>query len=408
MKSINSELTHNNAGKYLLGCGIAGILILLLTFSSQPVASQAILGGNIIHLPYVAGPDYPLPQPITTIPLAGALCSNNVGVNPTTGFTYVTNHDSGTVTILKDGAFIQTTPTAHWATHVSHQTNSPRSFVANLHGGVSLFENNNLISNILPANNSYGEPFATAYNPTNGYLYIAHILGGIVQVVDGTNTVANIPLNAGWTLDVTVDPDSGLVYVPSWENGNVYVIDNTIVVASFPLGWGPYKIALDRESGTFYTAHSSPNSQYPHNISVFERGSTDVTPISTGIRAYSSAVDPISGLAYIPNFHENSVSVLRGRQLLKILPVGEKPYDVSVNPNSGYAFVTNSGDDTVTILRFGEVVGSYSTGHKPVAVDVDPLTNYTYVINENSDVVCNEVNQCPTVCHDSSSVTVFR
>lgn len=376
---------------------------------AQPSGST----NTFLYLPLVSKPVvYFAPEFIGSVTLPGALCPQEVGVNPITGIAYVTNHDSNNVSLLKDGALIGTVTTGEWPTLVSSSPVDNRSFVTNLHGGVSYFEGDQLKTTIMPAPatpGGYGEPYAAAYNPVNGYTYIIHIGGGgVVQVVNGTQTIANIPLLQGWILDVKVDLKTGLVYVANWERGLLFVIQGTSVINTLPIGWGPDKLAVDETHRYIYAAHTSPNSQYPHNISVTNLDTNQVTAISTANASRRVAVDRLSGLAYVTNPDADTVSILQGPSLLRNLPTGNSPWGVAVHEASGYAFVTNKLSNSVTVLRHGEFVSTLPVGDNPIGVAVDVLSNYVYVVNETSYDYCNSLNQCYKVCQQPASVSVYQ
>lgn len=382
------------------------------TIQAQPTGST----NNLLYLPIVSKPVvYFAPEFVGSVTLPGALCPQEVGVNPITGIAYVANHDSNNVSILKDGALLSTVTTGEWPTLVSSSPVDNKSFVTNLHGGVSYFQGDQLTATIMPApvnpgdQVKYGEPYAAAYNPVNGYTYIIHIGGGgYVQVVNGTQTIANIPILQGWILDVKVDPTTGLVYVANWEHGLLFVIQGTSVINTLPIGWGPDKLALDETHRYIYAAHTSPNSQYPHNISVTNLDTNQVTPISTANSSRRVAVDRLSGLAYVTNPDADTVSVLQGPSLLRNVPTGNVPWGVAVHEASGYAFVTNKLSNSVTVLRYGEFVSTLPVGDDPIGVAVDVLSNYVYVVNETSYDYCNSLNQCYKVCQQPASVSVYQ
>ena len=349
---------------------------------------------------------------VANINLPGALCPHTVGVNPSTGVAYVANHDSNNVSILKDGALIGNVTTGEWPTLVSSSPVDNKSFVTNLHGGVSYFQGTQLIGNIQaapPTPGAYGEPYAAAYNPVNGYTYITYIGGGgVVQVVNGTQQIANIPLLEGWILDVKVDRTTGLVYVSNFEHGLMFIIQGTTVIDSFQLGWGPDQMALDEANRYLYTAHSSPNSQYPYNISVINLDTKQITPIGTAPASRGVAADRTSKLAYVTNPATDTVSVLQGPGLLANVPTGDYPWKVAVHEDSGYAFVTNRDSDSVTVLLRGQKIGTLPAGNVPLGVATDPVSNYVYVTNETSYEYCNDLNQCFKVCQTPASVSVYR
>ena len=43
------------------------------------------------------------------------------------------------------------------------------------------------------------------------------------------------------------------------------------------LGWGPFSMALDEARGLLYVAHSEPNELYPHDISVVNLATLQVS-----------------------------------------------------------------------------------------------------------------------------------
>ena len=349
-----------------------------------------------------------IPAVVTELTLPNAQCPNDVGANPVSGYVYIANHDSSNVSVINGTSLVGRVNTGEWPTDIASDPDSNRSFVTNLHGGTSVFEQGNLVTTLYTNPPPlYGEPHAVAYNPVNDYLYTANILGSVVQVFDGTTSLANIPLTAGWILDVAVDTDTGTVYVPSWEIGKMFVINDTQIVSSFQLGWGPAATVVDPETGYVYTAHTSPNTTYPHNLSVFMRGTQTVTPISTGANSRSIALDPLSGYVYATNPDNNTVTVLQGPNVVANIYVGGRPWDVAVHPETGYVFVTNLSSNLVTVLKNAAIVTTLPVGEDPISVGVDTVNDYVYVANENSEVECNEVNQCWKICNPPS-VTILR
>jgi DNA-binding beta-propeller fold protein YncE len=380
-------------------------------------AHTVMQSGNFdTYLPNIhTAPVYMPPEYVKTIELPGALCPNDVKVNPTTGIAYVANHESGNVSLLKDAALLGTVATGEWPTLVSSAPHSNKSYVTNLHAGVSFFEGTQLTANVFPAPSypgepiSYGEPYAAAYNPVNGYVYIVHIgAGGYIQVVDGTQTIANIPVLEGWMVDVKVDPITGLVYVANVEHGLMIVIQDTSIIHTFRLGWGPDKLAINEATRYIYAAHTSPNAQYPHNISITNLDTYQVIPLTTASTSRRVGLDKLSNLAYFTNPEENTVTIVQGTTVVGNAPVGQRPWDVAVHPQSGYAFVANLDSQNVTVLRDGQLVTTLGAGSKPISVGIDPLSHYIYVANETSHSYCNDLNQCYKECNTPATVTVYQ
>lgn len=353
----------------------------------------------------------PLPQIVTTMDLPAALCPSDSSSNPVSGHTYIANRDSGNVTVFDGLNLLGYAATGEWPTLVRHQLDTDRTYVTNLHGPVSVFEDGVFVKNLAaapePGGPQYGEPYVVTHNPVNDYLYVNYIGGSVVQLMANDTHMSNVFLAAGWILENITDPVTGLTYVFSWETGQVFVFDDAAIVETFQMGWGMAEAILDSERGIFYVAHSSPNANYPHNISVFERGDHTVTQIETSTESRGMALDPVTGYVYITNPKLDTVSIVSGRNLLGNVPVGDEPWDVAVHPTSGYAFVTNQKGDSVTILRNGVLLSTVPVGNHPMTVTADPVNNYVYVVNQNSEIECNDVQQCQRVCY-TPSVTIFR
>lgn len=392
----------------------AAVFLLLLL----PALLLAQMENEIAYLPAVYRPlPTPTPEPTAVprvpetageIPLTGALCPNKVGVNEFSGFVYVANSFSGDVSIVKDDQFLKNVPTGKFPTDIASVPNSPRTYVTSLtntqsNDQIALFEGADLIQKIP----EHFEPHDVIVNPVNGLTYVTD-LDSHVRVINGTDVVTDILLpGAGWIRSIAVDPVTGLVYTASWEKGTMYVLQDTQIVASFQAGWGTIAIEVDPVSGFIYVAHSDPSAVYPNNITVFHRNDYTVTYMETAARSYDVAVDPLSGLAYFTNHDDDTVTVMRGRQLVTTVPVGEQPWGAAVDPTTGYAFIANHGSNNVTIMKDGAIVSTAAAGNKPIAIGVDTRTHTAYVANRTYRIDCDDVDRCKTVCRPPT-LTILR
>jgi DNA-binding beta-propeller fold protein YncE len=209
-------------------------------------------------------------------------------------------------------------------------------------------------------------------------------------------------------VDVKVDPITGLVYVANVEHGLMIVIQDTSIIHTFRLGWGPDKLALNEATRYIYAAHTSPNAQYPHNISITNLDTSQVIPLTTATTSRRVDLDKLNNLAYFTNPEENTVTIVQGTTVVGNAPAGQKPWDVGVHPQSGYAFVANLDSQDVTVLRDGQLVTTLGAGSKPISVGIDPLSHYIYVANETSHSYCNDLNQCYKECNTPATVTVYQ
>jgi len=301
---------------------------------------------------------------------------------------YVLNNFSNNVSVFRERTFLTDIATGEWPTDVASDPASARTWVTNLHSGVSLLQGTSQIALVPPA----FEPYGVAFNPVNGYVYVSD-LDSKVQIINGSQEVTTLNLvnpltgkGAGSMQPIVADPRTGLVYAASLEYGRLYVIEDTHVAASVQIGWGPVNMALDSVHGLLYVAHSEPNADYPHDISVVDLDTLNVTfidPVPGQINTSRDvAVDPISGLAYVTNPDRDTVTVVKGTSAVATIAVGKQPWGIGINPNDGYVFVTNRESNDVSILRSGMLFDTVAIqGKSPFAVGVDTNNNDIYIAN---------------------------
>jgi len=116
--------------------------------------------------------------------------------------------------------------------------------------------NNTLINgNFVVYTGNAKDPWGIAYDPSNGYIYVADVGSNTVSVINSaTNTViATIPVGKG-PARVTYDPSNGYIYVADVGSNTVSVINGTTVIATIPVGSEPWGIAYDPSNGYIYVA----------------------------------------------------------------------------------------------------------------------------------------------------------
>ncbi len=367
-------------------------------------------GTSTTYLPLIFKPIAPVPQFVKNVALPNAQCPNSVGFNAVSGYVYVANNFSYNVSAFKNGNFVTNIAMGEWPTLIAADNDSPLTYVTVLHDEVTVLNGTTVVGKIP---NKY-EPYGVIVNPVDGNTYITD-LDSTVQVANGLTLLGNVSVSdpqgtppsngAGWLQPIVVDPNTGLVYVASWSHGKMYVLDGTSVVGNYRAGWGIKEMSIDADRGFIYLAHSDPNTTYPHNISVFNLNTNTFTYIDTDPSSLSGSrsvtVDPLSGNAYFTNPDKNTVTVVKGTQVLKTIAVGTMPWGIGVNPNSGYVFVTNRGSNTISVIRELAVVNTIAAqGLQPFAVGVDTINNDVYIANRGDEYGLFQCRQ--------ASVTILR
>lgn len=376
----------------LLGMVLASIFSFWLVTGSG-VASTEVGGpsGTPSYLPlirYDPTPPPPVPQFVKNVALPDAQCPNHIAVNPVSGVVYVPNNYSFNTSVLFNRTFIGNIGMGEWPNLVAADNDSPYTYITVLHDKTLVFSGTTKIGHI----QDYHEPFAVAVNPVNGHAYITD-LDSTVQVAHGAILLEELYLNdpdghgAGWLRSLVIDDQTGLVYVASWEFGKLYTISGTSVVGQpVQLGWGVIDMAIDSERGYLYAANDDPNETYPQNISVYNLNTGVITRIATADRSERVALDQATGYAYFTNDQANTVTVVRGTEVVANITVGVAPFGVAVNPNTGYVAVANQGSNNISILREGALVTTVAAqGVRPYEVDVDVTNNDFYIANRGDE-----------------------
>ncbi|WP_410545832.1 beta-propeller fold lactonase family protein, partial [Acidianus sp.] len=274
--------------------------------------------------------------------------------------------------------------------------------------------NNTLINgNFVNTGNGLG-PWGIAYDPSNGYIYVADHFSDTVSVINGaTNTViANIPVGRWPVINglastctrienifalskpvgVAYDPSNGYIYVTdcnsgTGNSGTVSVIDgaNNTVIATIPVGICPRGVAYDPSNGYIYVTNRGSDT-----VSVIN-GTTVIANITVGLRPVGVAYDPSNGYIYVTNHFSDTVSVIDGANntVIATIPVGALPWGVAYDPSNGYIYVTNFFSDTVSVIDGANntVIANITVGLRPVWVAYDPSNGYIYVTHLYSGTV---------------------
>jgi len=151
-------------------------------------------------------------------------------------------------------------------------------------------------------------PWGIAYDPSNGYIYVADLNSSTVSVINGTTNIVIAIITVGSEpMGVAYDPSNGYIYVTNFGSGTVSVINGTTVIATITVGglW-------TNPAGVAY--------------------------------------DPSNGYIYVTNFGSDAVSVISGTTVIANIPVGSEPVGVAYDPSNGYIYVTNFGSGTVSII----------------------------------------------------------
>ena len=221
-----------------------------------------------------------------------------------------------------------------------------------------------------------GTPQRTAADPVTGYSYVLDQQGK-VWVFDETDIVATLPV--GTSPDIGIDPGH-YAYISSGGGGAIRVLDGTQLVGVVS--------GITQPSGAVAVLTSTtPHYAYVvlrDNNAVAVLNGTQVvnTAVTVGITPTAIAANPTTGLVYVANSGDNTVSIIENNAVVATVGVGTTPNAVAVNPNNGYVYVANTGDNTVTVLSGTSIVSAaINVGVIPNDIAVNPTDDKVYIVN---------------------------
>ncbi len=271
-------------------------------------------------------------QLIATLPTASP---SAIGVNPKTGYAYVANYGSKSVTIISGTTTVTTVTVGTQPAAIGVNPHTGYVYVANYGSdNVTVLSGTQAITTF--ASTEF-EPRAVAVNPVTDYVYIGD--ANSVMVISETHVITT--LQAPALKSIQVNPATGLIYVGSENNWPVTIISGTNIVGSLSAGIGPQSIGIN----------------------------------------------PITGYVYVASNYNSNVTVVSETQVITTFPVGWGPSAVGVNPATGYVYVSNENDSTVTVISGTAVIDAIPTAPHPFALDLNPVTRYIYVANQDNHTI---------------------
>jgi len=164
---------------------------------------------------------------------------------------------------------------------------------------VALLNGTGIVANIsLPANS---DPWALAYDPTNGFVYVADPTTSSVSVLNGTSYLATVALDQV-PYSFVVNNGTGAVYAFVYGPSNftgLDIINGTAFDATLTLGFTPRAAAYDGQTGFLCFVGSINASKIP-GVAALVNGTTILANFSIGDGGAAVAVDPFTGLIYVP------------------------------------------------------------------------------------------------------------
>ena len=148
---------------------------------------------------------------------------------------------------------------------------------------------------------SFGE--AIGINPNNGYVYIAEADQNRVHVISGTQVVETLATGTQPSA-IGVNPRTGYIYIANAGSNSLTVISATQVITTCAVGPRPSAIGVNPESGYIYVANGGNDT-----LSVIS-GTQVIRTLTVGHAPGAIGVNSNAGYIYVVNHDDASVSVI--------------------------------------------------------------------------------------------------
>jgi YVTN family beta-propeller protein len=300
-------------------------------------------------------------------------------------------------------------------------------------------------------------PKGIAVNPSTNMIYTSNSGLDSISVIDGNidQVIDTIPVGFEFhPYDVAINPATNKIYVSNFNSKTLSVIDGNThnVISNITVGIGPYRIAINPETNMIYVSNGLSGSvsvingdtsrvihtitskgssgigvyndylyiagRYSNSLDVIDikNNYSKVARIEVGKFPVNLAINQLTGLIYVLNMHDNSISVIDGsinptsniNNVLPSIKLGNKvkaPYDIALNSNTNRIYVTDTLTANVSVIDLVKdnqiisniPISTYNNGIQTIAdneenvpqntIDINPNTNMIYVADIISDIV---------------------
>jgi YVTN family beta-propeller protein len=194
-----------------------------------------------------------------------------------------------------------------------------------------------------------------AYDSGKGTIYVATAQADVVDEISGATHEVNAAIVVGpnqfsFPFAAAYDPAHGEVFVTDSGTNEVSVINDSsnTVVATINVGVDPLGIALDPVLDELFVANSGSNS-----VSVLSAASNSVVAsVTVGDVPYGVVYDSANADVYVTNSQDGNISAISAASntVSQTVTVGLDPYGIAYDSGQGELFVADEGSGSVTVV----------------------------------------------------------
>jgi hypothetical protein len=207
-----------------------------------------------------------------------------------------------------------------------------------------------------------------------GYAYVLDN-DGRVTVIKGTKVLKKFKLKAGGASWATVNQATGLVYVGIPNGVDVFRGLSLLKSVHIDGKGNSFRGAVDPGSGLLYVP--VPNTGKVWIV----KGTRVVSTVKVGVHPDSVTVDRSTHEAYVTT--DEAVTVIKGKSATPVttIRVGRSPSDSAVVSRRHLVYVANAGDGTVSVIKDNVVIATDTVGAGDSQLVADPANGIVLATN---------------------------
>ena len=333
-----------------------------------------IVSFALITLPILAQ------QVIATVPVGTG--PGGEAINPVTNKIYVSNYNSGTVTII-DGSTLATTDVNVGTLPVAVAVNSSTNKIY-----VSIYYTNSVTvidgATLSTTSISLNNPGIMTVDELRNKIYNVNQIDNTITVIDGATLSTSVVSVGLAPSSVAVNPATNKIYVPCYGSNSVTVVDGaTLFTTAVATSQGPEAVVVDQVTNKIYVSSISGG------VTVIDGATLSTTTVAAGGWAFAIAVNPVTNKIYVPSATGNNVTIIDGVTLsTTTVPAGNWPFNIAVNSATNRIYVVNNRSNSVTVIDgSNNAIANLAVGNSPTPVVVGPANNRTYIGNVTDNTV---------------------
>lgn len=226
-------------------------------------------------------------------------------------------------------------------------------------------------------------PYAIDVDPGLHRVLVMNTYSSFVTEIDeATNRAQQLPL--GSKDAVAVDRRLHLAWLLGYEDPALTVLDETShTTRRAPAVMHLWGLAVDEDRSILYATEAQSRA-----LLAIQEKTGAATTLSVGDLPCAAVVDPHTGLVYVLNYADDSVSVVQSSpaKTLATIPVGSRPEAIAIDPERDRIYVANTHSNSVSVIdgHARTVIATLPAGRNPYAIAVDSGRNAVYVANFGS------------------------